>query len=702
MGLIDGIKNFGKAASSFLFGNAQEEVHGLFVGLYPSTSGEPPRRGTKELLEAYNTMPWLRAVVNKVSRSVASTGWHLYVASNNGKAFKAANIQYASFEARKQYLKQQEVVKEVVNHPLLDLLNSGNSFMTGMIVRQIMQIYLDLTGEVFMLMERNNAGIPIAMWPIPPNWVVDTPTPSNPMYRVSYQSFNTEIPETEILWIVDPDPVNPFGRGSGMAKALADELETDEYAAKHTKAWFYNRARPDVIVSADGLTPEDTKRLEQDWINKNQGFWRVYKPYFLSKKVEVQTLNQTFENMQLVELRKYERDTIIHVYGVPPEILGIVESSNRATIEASDYLYSRWVIQPRLELLRSYLQEKLVPEFDERLILEYDNPIPEDKEYALRVAQASPWSLTVDEWREMGGHGKLEDKQGALYPIPYNIYFSTGFGAAPPVEEETQPKSVNKTEKVFISDEGEFIRRILASIGEAILKYHLAPVYEDIVGDFGERTVLTIGARTQFDLTDPRVLHFLKTEAGTFITKINETTREEIRKQLTEGVEAGESIDHLADRINSVFDMAQTRRSVVIARTETIRASNFGSFEGMKQSDVEEKEWLATRDDRTRDEHAEMDGQIQPIDKPFISPDGEEAMYPGDFGVPELDINCRCTVAPVFGGKRMLDTEEKRFNAWKMFDRHTRRWEKKMLEAVRAAFKEQQEAVMNELKGGKE
>ncbi|HUM44239.1 MAG TPA: phage portal protein, partial [Fervidobacterium sp.] len=263
MGLWDNIK-------SFLFGKPKDsdQMSGMFLGMYPGSNGAPPTRGTHELLEAYNTMPWLRAVVDKVSRSVASTGWHLYVVTDNGKAIKSANVQHASFETRGRYLKQQGAVQEITEHPLLDLLNYGNSYMTGVTVRQLIQIYLDLTGEAFLLKERNKAGTPIALWPLPPDWVVSIPTADKPFYRVSYRGLNEEIPVSEVLWISEPDPVNPYGRGSGMARSLGDELETDEYAAKHTKSWFYNRARPDVIISAEGLTPEDTKRLEQDWLNK--------------------------------------------------------------------------------------------------------------------------------------------------------------------------------------------------------------------------------------------------------------------------------------------------------------------------------------------------------------------------------------------------------------------------------------------------
>jgi len=35
----------------------------------------------------------------------------------------------------------------------------------------------------------------------------------------------------------------PTGGGAGVAEALADELDTDEFAAKFTKSFFFNRAR---------------------------------------------------------------------------------------------------------------------------------------------------------------------------------------------------------------------------------------------------------------------------------------------------------------------------------------------------------------------------------------------------------------------------------------------------------------------------
>ena len=92
-------------------------------------------------------------------------------------------------------------------------------------------------------------------------------------------------------------------------------------------------------------------------------------------------------------------------------------------------------------------------------------------------------------------------------------------------------------------------------------------------------------------------------------------------------------------------------RTEMIARTETIRSSNAGSDELYREWGVQQHEWLATKDDRVRDDHLAADGQIVGIDEPFIV-GGYEADFPGDPNLPpEESINCRCTVLPVMEGE---------------------------------------------------
>jgi hypothetical protein len=57
------------------------------------------------------------------------------------------------------------------------------------------------------------------------------------------------------------------------------------------------------------------------------------------------------------------------------------------------------------------------------------------------------------------------------------------------------------------------------------------------------------------------------------------------------------------------------------------------------------QEWISTRDERTRDDHADADGQVVTMGAPF-EVGGEALLYPGDTGGDGGNvINCRCTVA---------------------------------------------------------
>lgn len=155
-----------------------------------------------------------------------------------------------------------------------------------------------------------------------------------------------------------------------------------------------------------------------------------------------------------------------------------------------------------------------------------------------------------------------------------------------------------------------------------------------------------IGARfgIAFDLEAPFVQDFVDSRAKQLAGQVTDTTYQAIRDALNEGIGSGEGIPELADRIRHVFDVAQTR-ATTIARTETIGAYNGAAATVANDAGtdvVAGQEWIATRDARVREQHAERDGERVPVGEPFSG----GLMYPGDpAGDPGDTINCRCTVA---------------------------------------------------------
>lgn len=116
------------------------------------------------------------------------------------------------------------------------------------------------------------------------------------------------------------------------------------------------------------------------------------------------------------------------------------------------------------------------------------------------------------------------------------------------------------------------------------------------------------------------------------------------RAQMLMGMQAGESISDIRDRLMETTTLA-TPRAEVIARTEVIGASNAGSYAEMKATGFNAtKEWIATEDSRTRPSHEHVDGKEVGIDDKFIV-GGYAMSYPHDpSGPPQEVISCRCTL----------------------------------------------------------
>lgn len=119
-----------------------------------------------------------------------------------------------------------------------------------------------------------------------------------------------------------------------------------------------------------------------------------------------------------------------------------------------------------------------------------------------------------------------------------------------------------------------------------------------------------------------------------------------------QGIIQGESIGEIAERIGKTTGERTRTAMLRNARTAYTGAQNAGRLEGMRQAEKlgvnVKKRWMATLDARTRDAHADLDGQVQDRDKPFKSPLGD-IMFPGDpTAKPGNVYNCRCTITYVY------------------------------------------------------
>ncbi len=141
-------------------------------------------------------------------------------------------------------------------------------------------------------------------------------------------------------------------------------------------------------------------------------------------------------------------------------------------------------------------------------------------------------------------------------------------------------------------------------------------------------------------VADTKLTHPLYKEIGLDMTKLKKTITHEISR----GIATGLGYKEIARNIQTSAKIPMDRAKA-IARTDghrVLEASAEDARQAAKARGADVlKQWDATMDGNTRDTHRQLDTQIRETNEPFTI-GNKSAMYPGDFGDPEEDCNCRC------------------------------------------------------------
>ncbi len=158
--------------------------------------------------------------------------------------------------------------------------------------------------------------------------------------------------------------------------------------------------------------------------------------------------------------------------------------------------------------------------------------------------------------------------------------------------------------------------------------------------------------------TDSKISTNLYTRLGEDVSYLKKSIRAELSRGIANGSTWTEMAAHIAHGMNSLFHKTMNK-AMRIARTEGHRIQNRAQMDTLNNAkengaDVV-KQWISTLDDRTRESHKVLDGQIREIED-YFEVNGHKAKYPGGFGVASEDIHCRCCMGQ--RAKWNLDQDE--------------------------------------------
>jgi len=342
---------------------------------------EPERTDTKAYLESANS--WVYACSYAIADEIAKIKIRLY--------------------KRESELESKEVNK----HPILDLVYGVNPFTTKFDHFWLTQLYLELAGEAPWLVSRGENGKPNALFLLRPDKLKINYDEKTIIGGYTYELGGGEtmsIKREDIIFIKYPDPVKQF-RGRGTLAAAKETYAIDRYSEQWNLTFFKNQARPDAILTTEQrLTQEQLERLRKDWEKKYQGREKHGQMAILGGGLKYNILQLSQKDMEFLDQQRFSRDKILAIFRVPKPIVSVTEDVNRSNADVAAYTFARWTISPKMTRIVEFLNEFLIPMFDDTgdLYFDFDDPVPENLDLKIKEYKAalgpSGW-LTINEVR---------------------------------------------------------------------------------------------------------------------------------------------------------------------------------------------------------------------------------------------------------------------------------------------------------------
>lgn len=608
--------------------------------------------------------------------------------------------------------KNGDVMDNAAPIQLLMTPNHLPEFTKFQLIR-LTEIHIKLLGEAFWIVEKDARNNPVAILPIPPTWVDNIPRrDSETSYLVkTSDGVSYTVPKENMVYFKRLDALEPYKRGSGDTQQIGDELQIDEAMAKYQNLTFKNKATPAVAIGMKGANKEARDRFVDSWNSKMGGLNKSHSTAaYDGDSVSIQILSQTMKDLDYNDSRRLVQDAVLEHYMIPKELIGKVENSNRATITQAQIIYEKNALKPDVTLMRDVLNRQYVPMFKIEGTLHFINYITKDQEFQKEVAMAG-WEnglFTRNQTLEMLGIDRVNDGDVRKQKLS-DLFVQANIETTKAAQVEIQ--SIKNQEIILVNDlddEPVFDTLSRAKIWKAIddaavasekmFESGMKKLFQSQQNELNQMVTSELKSMTKaipdgfleqlelfFDEENQRFyagmvpMWMVAGENGFKIaedlfdfgltwnivrpewaiqierfgleraTGINLTTKEALKAVITEGINNGESIPQIRDRVSEVYTTAKTSRATMIARTETHMAVVSTTNETYKAAGVTKKEWGTTVDGREREWHGSMDGQIVDIDKPFTSGQGNKLMYPGDAesGVANEVIQCRCILLPV-------------------------------------------------------
>jgi len=290
----------------------------------------------------------------------------------NSAALACLNVLGTAFSEPplKVYLKNQEGMDYVPNHPAQLLLDNPNPNMSSSLMNNYIVTSIAVSGDAFLLKLRNDAGAVVQLIPLLPEMVEVKGNNEQLITKYQYkQKGNTlEIMPEDMIHLRERiDPRN-HRRGLSPLRSVMVEVLGDAAASQMGAALVKNTGVPSVVISPKNdlsMTSDEAENIAEVFGRRFGGENRGRPLVISGGEVDIKTLSFSPKDLEIGKLRYINEERISADLGVPAILAGLGSGLERAT-----YSNVR-------ELREFFTEQKLIPswnhfanEFTKQLLLQ--------------------------------------------------------------------------------------------------------------------------------------------------------------------------------------------------------------------------------------------------------------------------------------------------------------------------------------------
>jgi len=351
--------------------------------------------------EIYQRSPWVRVVIDKRAKAVARLPVNVWDVNGDTR----------TLDTRSAYAR---------------LVANPCPYMNPFRFWRWVQTTLDIYGEAYLAIVRDENDAPFNLMPMHPSRVAIKRDPKTGEYTYFFQAgsgINTELvkfAERDIVPFREYHP-NKLERGLSRMEALRHTIFAEDSSRNAENSMFRNGARPNLILtSPNRLSERGAARLKLAFDQDHAGTINAGSTLVLEDGVEAKEFQMTSVDLQLIETRKMNREEIAAVYDIAPTLIGILDHATFSNVTEQMRGFYRDTMAPVIEELQSVMDTYVGSFWSRKNEMKFATDEVMRGDYEVRMEAAhkgvSVAAITPNEARELLGMNRFEDpKADKLY-----------------------------------------------------------------------------------------------------------------------------------------------------------------------------------------------------------------------------------------------------------------------------------------------